>query len=147
MSEFCYPFTVVGFSLVTTTEQAMKENSIGHLWVKFHQSGLAEKLPALTSKSIFAVYSDYENQHFGRYRLTIGYAVENTESIPEGCEVVEVVAGHYHVFQRAAIRFKTLWRPGKQVWNRDAKAFPRAYQTDMEEYQEDGQVRLHIGYH
>jgi len=75
---------IIGISTVTSNEAAFNQGTIGKLWDEFLKIPIKEKLADISSSSIFAVYSDYENGYNGKYKLTIGYAVRDFNKIQIG---------------------------------------------------------------
>src|SRR3989339_529998 len=92
------PRTIVGMSIVTSNDAAQNQNTIGKLWEAFLQSSIKEQLKNISSPSIFAVYSDYENGYMGKYKITIGYAVDDLSAIPKELSVVVIPSGNYKVY-------------------------------------------------
>lgn len=132
------PIQVIGLSIVTTNEAAFKENTIGKLWENFANSKLSEKLNNITSPKVFAVYSDYETDHTGKYRLTVGHAVSDINHLPEGLTAVAIPSGDYQAFKAKSAAPEDIVATWKNIWQTDATKLRRTFNTDFEEYTEDG---------
>lgn len=140
------PIHIVGLSIVTTNEKAMTENSIGLLWDLFLKSALKEKLSGLVSDHVFAVYSDYENQYHGHYKITIGYALHHLQNVPEELAQVTIPSGNYQVFPVEKQTPEAIIATWQTIWNGDPNSLPRNYIADFEEYSGHG-VNINIGCH
>ena len=99
MNKVCEPIHVVGISTITSNEAAFKQNTIGDLWSDFLKNPIKDQLADVSSSSIFAVYSDYENGYDGKYKITIGYAVNHVSNIPNGLTTVIIPEGKYKTFK------------------------------------------------
>ena len=135
--------TIVGLSLVTTNEEAFNQQSIATLWQKFLSTPIKDQLPQVSSPSIFAVYSDYENEHHGKYKITLGFAVPENVSIPQGLSSVIIPAGNYQTFQSKSQDPTDIVATWKRIWEADPTALKRLYATDYEEYGEN-EMAIHI---
>lgn len=138
MNKINQPIQVIGFSIVTDNEAAFKENTIGKLWENFANSKLSEKLSNITSPKVFAVYSDYESDHNGKYRLTVGHAVSDIDHLPAGLTAVVIPTGDYQNFKAKSMAPEDIIATWKNIWQTDATKLRRTYKTDFEEYNEDG---------
>ncbi len=136
---------IAGISIITSTAEAFNQNTIGQLWGEFAKQPIKEKLKSVISDNIFAVYSEYENKHHGKYRTTIGFAVDPASNIPAEFSTVIIPAGKYKTFEpksSAPNDIITIW---SEIWDMDSVKLPRNYVADFEEYAADGQVKIHIG--
>lgn len=134
---------IVGISIVTSTEEAMKENTLGKLWGNFMQNPIKEKLGTLEQNEIFAVYSDYESDYTGKYKATIGYAVADPNNIPEGLTLTTLPAGHYKSFYPNSPQPMDVFATWQEIWAKDQE-LNRAYIADFEVYGENS-VTIYVG--
>lgn len=138
--------TIVGISILTSNEAAKNQNTIGKLWDEFSKASIKDKLSdMLPSSSVFAVYSDYENGFTGKYKITIGYAVKNSSSIPEGLSAVTIPVGNYKTYKSKSQSPVDIIETWKMIWQTDPNVFRRNFIADFEEYK-DNDVIIHIGY-
>lgn len=133
--------TIMGLSLITSNDEAMNHNTIGKLWERFlnipHSS-----FKQVDTGSVYSVYSDYENETKGKYRVTLGYACKNPSSIPEGMHLVKIPSGPFKVIQAKSPTPKDIVDAWMQVWS-DLE-LPRRFHTDFELYEGD-KAYLYIG--
>lgn len=133
---------IVGVSTVTSNDVAAKE--IGALWEKFSKSNIAEKLPGCDHTQVFSVYSDYESDHTGKYRVTIGHAVTEESEIPNQLSSVMIPKGNYKEFEVKSPSPADIVAVWKKIWSEDMKTLPRNYISDFEVYTENG-TNIYIG--
>jgi len=137
---------IIGISTVTSNKAAFSQNTIGKLWDDFLKTPIKEKLTDISSSSIFAVYSDYEDGYEGKYKITIGYAVNEVKEIPNGLTTVTIPAGKYKTFKsksRAPEDIVDVW---KTIWQIDPNTFQPNFVTTFEEYKDNNEVVISIGY-
>ena len=137
---------IIGISTVTSNEAAFTQNTIGQLWNEFLNTSIKEKLSDLTSSSLFAVYSDYENGYAGKYKITIGYAVKNLDNIPDGLTTVTIPAGKYEVFKSKSCSPVDIVDTWKTIWQIDPATFKPNFVTTFEEYKDTNEVVIYVGY-
>ncbi len=140
------PRTIVGMSIVTSNDAAQNQNTIGKLWEAFLQSSIKEQLKNISSPSIFAVYSDYENGYMGKYKITIGYAVDDLSAIPKELSVVVIPSGNYKVYHSKSQDVQDIINTWQTIWQLDPKLFLRSFVADFEEYTSDGKMTINIAY-
>ncbi|MDO8954519.1 MAG: effector binding domain-containing protein [Gammaproteobacteria bacterium] len=102
-------------------------------------------MAGLISTDIFSVYSDYEDGYKGKYKTTIGYAVSDPASIPEGLSVVTIPARSYKKFPAksgAPVDIIAAWQT---IWATDPTVFHRSFIADCEVYSDTGAI-IYIGY-
>lgn len=145
MTRLTQPIHIVGISTITSNEEAFKQNTIGKLWEEFLKKPLKEKLNNLTSANIYAVYSDYENKHHGKYKITIGYAVASINNIPHDLSAITIPAGEYKQFNPKNPTPTDIIETWNEIWNSNKEILPRNYVADFEEYSDTG-AKILIGY-
>jgi predicted transcriptional regulator YdeE len=144
MVQLTDPIYVLGLSIITSNEDAFKNNSIGKLWNQFIHSALKDKLKNLSSSNIFVVYSDYEDAHHGQYSVTIGYAVKELTTVPNALSTKIIQKGKYQPFLVESQTPEAIVKTWKSIWETDSHTLVRNYQTDYEEYSEKD-VTIYIG--
>ncbi len=141
-----YPIHVIGMSIVTTNALAFSAGTIGQLWHAFMHTPVKEQISSVISPDIFAVYSDYEHGDRASYRLTIGYAVDRHEKVPEGCVKVTLPEGIYQNYPAKSCAPEDIVATWQAIWNIPAEVRQRRFLVDFERYQENGSVSIYIGY-
>lgn len=136
---------IAGIGIITTNEAAHNQNTIGKLWEEFLKTPIKEKLVNISSTSVFAVYSDYENGDKGKYKVTIGYAVSDTNNIPKELTTVTIPAGNYKTFKSKSHAPTDIVDVWKTIWAIDPHTFRRDFIADYEEYKET-EATINIGY-
>lgn len=137
---------IAGVSTITSNEAAFNQNTIGKLWDDFFKNPIKEKITDILSSSVFAVYSDYEDGYKGKYKITIGYAVNDSIKIPNELTTVTIPSGKYKSFNsksRAPEDIVDIW---KTIWQIDRNIFQPNFITTFEEYKANNEVRICIGY-
>lgn len=123
----------------TRTSNVDEMNGAGHiasLWSRFFSENIAQKIPAKMSEEIFSLYFDYETDSTGAYSVLLGVKVSETQSVPEGLEVVEVPQQRYQVFPCATGSMPQVVIEGWQkVWSQERTGeLTRKYSYDFELY-------------
>lgn len=139
------PIQIVGLSIITSYQTAEKD--IGELWGRFFSSSIKETLSeAISSDKIFCVYSDYESDHLGQYRTTIGYAANNID-VPTELSSVIIPAGKYKTYHSKTKEVADLIATWQEIWATDTKfTLPRNYMADFEIHS-DTETVIYIGHH
>ena len=69
---------------------------ITNITQQYFTQNIAERLPnRLNPGLVYGVYHDYENDHMGAYRYTIGESIQPDTVMPEGIESLTIAAGSY----------------------------------------------------
>lgn len=144
MTKSTYPISILGLSIITSNEEAFKENTIGKLWDRFLESSIKEKLNNIISPHVYAVYSDYEDGFKRNYKITIGYAVQDLHHIPTGLTSAIIPAGKYQIY-KAGKSPEEIIGTWQKIWAISSTKLPRNFIADFEEYSDEG-VAIHIGY-
>lgn len=147
MNQIEKSINIAGISTVTSNEAAFNQNTIGKLWAEFLKSPIKEKLADISSSSIFAVYSDYEDGYNGKYKITIGYAVEGDNKIPDGLTKTTIPAGKYKIFKTKSPAPEDIIDTWKKIWQIDSNEFQPNFVTTFEEYKDTNEVVIYIGYY
>jgi predicted transcriptional regulator YdeE len=141
--------SVVGIAVRTSNaaEADPAKGRIGALWMRFH----SEDIPGqITGKKLpvtpIGVYSNYEGDDKGRYRLMAGAAVDTGTTPPAGMELAIVPAGRYLMFQAEGPMPSIVIETWKEVWSHfsNAPAEVRAFTVDFERYPGPTSVEVYI---
>lgn len=127
-------FTVIGISAVTTNErEASSDGLIPRMWARLRSEDVLNRVPNRQSKSVIAVYCDYENGRKGSYRYVLGTAVAPTKFIPRGMVAQTIEAGTYDRYSgEGTPQAVEIW---KRIWSDEKPGgLVRAYKTDYEVY-------------
>jgi len=136
------PITIVGISRVTANDVAAIE--IGELWQSFMNTPIKEQLSQSDDQDIFAVYSDYESNENGKYKITIGYRVNETAELPSGLSAVNIPAGNYQKYQANSTKPEDIVNAWQEVWQAERVDLPRNFVADFEVYHGDT-ANIYIG--
>src|SRR4026209_437221 len=88
--------TVVGIDITTSNaaERDPAKARIPALWGRFYGEGILSKIPGKKSPVLpVGVYTDYESDHDGQYRLLAGAVVEDIEFPADGFTRATLTAG------------------------------------------------------
>jgi len=133
-------FEVAGIAVRTSNSREMSGNGlIGAHWERFFAERVLEKIPNRTDSSMYAVYTDYENDHNGDYTLLLGARIKGPIQLPPGIMAKSVPAGHYAVVTSdPGPVVDSVVGAWKKIWNmsRAELGGNRAFQTDFELYDE-----------
>jgi predicted transcriptional regulator YdeE len=147
-------FLVVGIEARTTNvKEATAEGIIPRQWQRFFQEGILAKIPNKIGGNIYAVYSDYANDHNGEYDYMIGAMVKEGTVAPPGMAAKSVPGGRYAVLTTDK---GPLAKVVPQAWLavfklEDEKKLRRTYKVDFEIYDQrsqdpqNAQVDLYLG--
>ncbi|TGK36059.1 AraC family transcriptional regulator [Leptospira gomenensis] len=145
---------VVGISIVTKNEDEISgRGKIGTLWRRFYEEGILERIPGKKNPvHVLAVYTDYESDETGAYRLLIGAEVESPENVPDGLEIRYIPKGEYTKItsergpiEKAAVGVWT------EIWGDAELKQKRKFAADFELYDQraadpqDAQLDVFIG--
>ncbi|MBM9500885.1 GyrI-like domain-containing protein [Leptospira sp. 201903071] len=145
---------IVGISEVTKNQDEISGNGkIGGLWNRFFAEGILDKIPHKKDPAnLFAVYTDYESDETGKYRILIGAEVEDASSIPEGMILRKIPKGSYSKFTSetgpVTAVVVAVWQ---KIWANAELKSKRAFLADYELYDqrssnpEAAQIEVFIG--
>jgi predicted transcriptional regulator YdeE len=130
-------FLVAGLEARTTNALEMSgKGIIAKLWSQMGQ-------PA---GPIVAVYYDYASDRDGAYTYLLGTKVSAAEKIPPGMVAHEVAGGDYSKFSSSGANpAEAVVRLWQEIWNLEKTSLRRAYKTDFEVYQPNGDIDIYIG--
>jgi predicted transcriptional regulator YdeE len=120
------PFDVVGIQIRTSNANAME--TIGPLWGRFFDQGLAEKIPGRVDDCTYGVYDGYESDHTGEYNLLVGCRTTSAQT-PPGMKRVKIKGGKYAVVTAKGEMPEALINAWVAIWGSELK---RAFTQDFE---------------
>jgi predicted transcriptional regulator YdeE len=123
------------------------KGKIAGLSTRFYKDDLLQKIPGKKSPPVpLAVYTDYESDHTGQYRLIAGAAVDAGVSTPDGMLRATIPAGNYLLFEAEGDMPNVVIETWKTVWSHfsEPSRHVRAYATDFEIYPARRSVEIYI---
>ena len=144
-------FYVAGVSVTTKNrdESNPATGKIPSLWVRFYSEGIAGKLAKYSKKNseIFGVYSHYQSDFNGDYKLTVACETESSEVDVPGLTVMTIPAQKYLMFKAVGEIPQSVVEVWQQIWQHFSSSSEeqRAYQFDFERYgSAEGCVEVYI---
>ena len=146
-------FRVVGIAARTShrIENSTKAKIPG-LWKRFFSERVLEKIPnKVESNKVYAVYTEYESDEYGRYTFILGAEVSEFSNIPEGLIGKTIKQSNYEVVQSEDGPFKEVvpkvWKSvHKDTDLRDKREFETDFEAyDLESTDQTGSVKLYVG--
>lgn len=129
------PFWIVGISVRTTKKDKQFTKDIPALWDTFMSEGTMYKIPNKVEDSIYALYTDYENDPTEGYTMFLGCRVKNLDVIPEGMTCAQIKRSTYSRFTaKGDITKGSIYNKWKTIQKTDMN---RTYTTDFEVYGEE----------
>ncbi len=138
------PIKIVGIKMRTDNNKASEE--IPPHWQKFFSEGIADKIPNKISKTIYGIYTDFENEgedNKGIYSFIIGVEVKNFDNVPDGLDFVIIPKSAYQVFP-VGNNPEQIGEKWQEIWKHDFEK-PRIFLAEFEKYYEDGNIDIFIG--
>ena len=120
------------------------EDTIGALWGRFWN----EVAPSFQKETCCGVYTDYESDQNGMYRISATVELEPAEEVPDGLEVVSVPAGRYMVFRETGQMPDIVMDTWQRIWDHfeePEQTMKRTFVGDVEVYPSDTEVVVYIG--
>ncbi|MFI0545571.1 MAG: GyrI-like domain-containing protein [Brachymonas sp.] len=147
-------FRISGASIRTNNAlEASGQGRIGQLW----QDYAATASSAVAGAQAYGVYSDYESDASGDYRLTVGSRDnrDNRDSAEAQAAAngvtVQVQAGSYLAFRAQGQMPRAVVQAWQTIWahfaaeQADALPYVRVYGTDFEHYDAPDSAVIYIG--
>lgn len=137
-------FDVIGVAARTSNQRETNPTTarIPGLWQRLLGEGMFERVPNKTGDpALYAVYTDYESDFTGEYRLLVGARVASLREIPPDMEGISVPAGEYLDFAASGNLPSALIETWSAIWDYFSTATEqRAYTTDVEIHQPGGEA-------
>jgi predicted transcriptional regulator YdeE len=123
---------IMGIQIRTSNDVC--QTDMPQIWQKFFQEKILEKISDKVNNTIFAVYTDYEDDYTKPYSYILGCEVSTLDNIPEGMVGTIVPAASYAVYKTQGEYPQGLASTWQMIWK---APFKRAYTTDFEVYETD----------
>lgn len=123
---------IMGIQVRTSNDVC--QTDMPQIWQKFLQEKILEKIPNKVSNTVFAVYTDYEDDYTKPYSYIVGCEVSTLDGIPDGMVGTVVPASSYAVYKTKGEYPQGLASTWQTIWK---APFKRAYTTDFEVYEPD----------
>lgn len=114
------------------------KGKIPELWQRFFTEGILEKIPSKKDPHhIIVVYTDFESDETGNYRILIGAETEKTNEIPSGMTKTMIPSGSYTKHTTETGSFATIGiNAWQKIWADGELKKQRNYKADFEVYDE-----------
>ena len=134
---------ISGISVVTNNEFEMSEENgkIAGLWEEYFQKDIYKKtFDKANSDFMYGVYSNYESDASGNYKVTVG--VEVTK--PKNAIVIE--DKKYLVFSKQGELPMVVVELWEEIWAYFEKnsEYVRAFEIDFEKYAKEDEVEIYV---
>ena len=123
---------IMGIQIRTSNDTCQID--MPQIWQKFFQEKILEKIPHKVGSTIYAVYTDYEDDYTKPYSYIVGCEVSTLDDIPEEMVGTVVPASSYAVYKTQGEYPQGLASAWQMIWK---APFKRAYTTDFEVYNPD----------
>jgi predicted transcriptional regulator YdeE len=140
---------VVGID-ITTSNAAEIDPAVAKipmLWARFYSEDILSRIPGKQLPALpMGVYTDYESDHNGPYRLLAGAAVDEGTPAPGGFAGATLPSGRYLMFAGEGEMPGVVIDTWKAVWSyfSEAGVHRRAYTADFEVYRGPKAVDIYI---
>jgi predicted transcriptional regulator YdeE len=141
---------VIGTSLVTSNaaEANPATAKIPAFWARFRNDNVLDTIPGKRPPvAPVGVYTDYESDETGRFRLIAGAIVEKTTQAPDSLSRVELTPGRYLVFSAEGALPGIVIETWQAIWayfSSGSQPERRAFTTDFEIYPGPTRVDIHV---
>ena len=134
---------IAGISEVTNNETEMSEESgkIAALWENYFEKDIYKKtFDKSNSDFMYGVYSDYESDASGNYKVTVG--VEVTK--PKNAIVIE--NKKYLVFTKQGELPMVVVELWEEIWDYFEKNsdYERSFEVDFEKYVKEDEIEIFV---
>ena len=145
-------FRVVGIAVRTShrTENSTKQR-IPHLWKRFLEERVIDKIPnRVDSQKVFAIYTEYDSDEYGKYTYIIGMEVSEFSNIPEGMIGKTIKQDNYEMLPSENGPFNEAvpkaWKKARSDADlKDKRKFDTDFVSyDMDEGESKGKVQLYV---
>jgi predicted transcriptional regulator YdeE len=141
-------FSVIGLTAKTSNQAEMSGSGgrLGPLWRNF-MAETDQYLPGDPDRStIFCVYTDYESDENGPYRVILGRSVSDSNvQVPHGLERIDIGDAQYLVFKALDRNPESVQEAWSRVHDyfRSHPSHRRAFTADFDKYGPNG-VDLYV---
>jgi predicted transcriptional regulator YdeE len=127
------PFNIAGISIQTTNMGNQSATDLAKLWQRFYQENIVSVIPDTAGSEIYAIYTDYESDHTGKYTAIIGLRVNSLGQLPEKFTGRQFNGGRFIHFPAKGAMPQAVINTWMDIWNTD-KELNRRYDYDFEVY-------------
>jgi len=140
---------VLGIDVTTSNaaETDPDKARIPALWGRFYGEDVLSRLPGKKAPVLpVGVYTDYESDHNGQFRVLAGAAVEEGIVPPDGFGQVTLPAGRYVMFRGEGQMPDAVIQTWMSVWRyfSEPRGHVRAYTADFELHRGPSAVDIYI---
>ena len=131
-------FKIIGIGINTTNKDGKSGDDLNKLWEQFYAKNISEKITNKLGHEVYSVYTDYESDYTGNYKVVIGLKVDSLDRIPNGLIGMEIKGGKYLKFIAKGRMPNAVLETWQKIWVKD-KELNRSYSADFEVYGEYSQ--------
>ena len=131
-------FKIIGIGINTTNKDGKSGDDLNKLWEQFYAENISEKITNKLGHEVYSVYTDYESDYTGNYKVVIGLKVDSLDRIPNGLIGMEIKGGKYLKFIAKGRMPNAVLETWQKIWEKD-KELNRSYFADFEVYGENSQ--------
>ncbi|MGV8964198.1 MAG: GyrI-like domain-containing protein [Candidatus Saccharimonadaceae bacterium] len=131
-------FKIIGIGINTTNKDGKSGDDLNKLWKQFYAENISEKITNKLGHEVYSVYTDYESDYTGNYKVVIGLKVDSLDRIPNGLIGMEIKGGKYLKFIAKGRMPNAVLETWQKIWEKD-KELNRSYSADFEVYGEYSQ--------
>lgn len=113
------------------TSNVTIQNDALTVWGKFHREGIFHKIHNKSNDTVYALYTDYEDDYTKPYTYIVGCEVTSLNEIPKGLVSISTPEKKYAVFSTNGPYPQALVQTWQTIWKAPLQ---RAYTTDFEIY-------------
>ena len=134
---------IAGISEVTNNETELSEESgkIAALWENYFEKDIYKKtFDKSNSDFMYGVYSDYESDVNGNYKITVGVEVTKAKN------AIVIEDKKYLIFSKKGelpLVVVELW---EEIWDYFEKnsEYERAFEVDFEKYAKEDEIEIYV---
>lgn len=124
-------FFIAGIAIRTINKDGRAAKDIGHLWQRFTEENLAEKLDEREGTEVYCVYTAYEGDHNDYYTAILGCKVSAIAYLPDGFTGKAIPASTYNVYTGDGEFPASVANAWQYIW---ANVSQRLYSADFDVY-------------
>ncbi|MFY9088609.1 GyrI-like domain-containing protein [Arcobacter aquimarinus] len=134
---------ISGISVVTNNEFEMSEENgkIAGLWEEYFQKDIYKKtFDKANSDFMYGVYSNYESDVSGNYKVTVGVEVTKSKN------AIVIEDKKYLVFTKQGELPMVVVELWEEIWEYFEKnsEYERAFEVDFEKYAKEDEVEIYV---
>ena len=134
---------IAGISEVTNNETEMGEESgkIAALWENYFEKDIYKKtFDKSNSDFMYGVYSDYESDVTGNYKITVGVEVTKAKN------AIVIEDKKYLVFTKKGELPMVVVELWEEIWDYFEKNsdYERSFEVDFEKYAKEDEIEIYV---